>query len=549
MTPYSVLSIAGSDSSGGAGIQADLRTIASFGCYGATAITALTAQNTIGVHHVHPCPPHFIEQQIAAVLQDIDMDAIKTGMLYDSETIKAVVRALKAQYGNVLPPIVCDPVSVSTSGHTLLHPQALDVMIRELIPLTTLLTPNTLEAEALLSFGGQATKIITIEDMVSASTKLLEHGSRAVLVKGGHVILTPSDVSRVALNFPNVQIEHHDLPPENTEILQAHGITPCNSLVADVLNQNTGEVTIFVHPHIESRNTHGTGCTLSSALACELARGADLVEATKNATKYVHHGIATAPSLGKGNGPLNHLHSFQKIVLHKPTRLNPFPLTTYLIENSAKSWKLYVQHDFVRLLGQGTLDRRSFVHFIKQDYYYLKYYSRAYGLLTAKSTDFASISDSATAVIGVVNEIVNHENLCRQFGVTMQELESTPESTATTAYGAYILDMGLQGDSTKLFMAVIACLLGYGEVGLWLKSEALRKDSWVVMDGNPYKSWMDIYSGVVYQEAVKKGLVLIEARAVADPPSEVRLREWLDVWRKCTALEKGFWDMAMNLSW
>ena len=119
----------------------------------------------------------------------------------------------------------------------------------------------------------------------------------------------------------------------------------------------------------------------------------------------------------------------------------------------------------------------------------------------------------------------------------------------------------------KLFMAVMACLLGYGEVGLWLKSEASRKNSWVVMDGNPYKPWMDIYSGVRYQEVVKKGLgkscrqikvkhgftkrctVLIEARAAADSPSEARLQEWLDVWRKCTALEKGFWDMAMNLSW
>lgn len=155
---------------------------------------------------------------------------------------------------------------------------------------------------------------------------------------------------------------------------------------------------------------------------------------------------------------------------------NPFPLTSYLIENTASSWKAYVQHDFVRLLGQGTLDRKLFVHFIKyvphessnctsseltrQDYYYLKYYSRAYGyahfqrysyinppasLLAAKYTDFTSISDSAQAVIGIINEIGNHRNLCRQFGVTMEELESTIESRATTAYGAYILDMGLQG--------------------------------------------------------------------------------------------------------
>jgi thiaminase len=143
-------------------------------------------------------------------------------------------------------------------------------------------------------------------------------------------------------------------------------------------------------------------------------------------------------------------------------------------------------------------------------------------LLAAKSTDFTSISESAEAVISIIDEIGNHRKLCQQFGVTMEELESTTESTATTAYGAYILDMGLQGlcssynttlcldlvlgDSMKLFMALIACLLGYGEVGLWLKSEASRDGSWVVLHDNPYKAWIDIYSGTHYQEGVKKGL-------------------------------------------
>ncbi|KAK2460683.1 hypothetical protein APHAL10511_007153 [Amanita phalloides] len=551
MTPYSVFTIAGSDSSGGAGIQADLKTIAAFGCYGASAVTALTAQNTTGVQDVHPCPPAFVERQIASVLQDIVIDAFKTGMLYDGETIKAVAKALKAQYKSDIPPVVCDPVCVSTSGHTLLLPQAIGTMIQDLFPLATVVTPNKLEAETLLSCGvdGSTTKITTVEDMISASKKLLEYGCRAVLLKGGHISVSLSDIDRVTSCFPEITIERHGLPLENTEILHFHGSIPLpNRVVVDVLSQDNGETTLFVRPQIQSKSTHGTGCTLSSALACELARGICLVEATKNATIYVYLGITTAPDLGRGYGPLNHLHSIQRTSLCKPTQMNPFPLTSYLIEKTAVSWKAYVQHDFVRLLGKGSLDRRSFVHFIKQDYHYLKYYSRAYGLLAAKYTDFSSISDSAAVVLSVIDEIGNHKKLCQQFGVTMEELENTLESTATTAYGAYILDTGLQGDATKLFMALIACLLGYGEVGLWLKSESQREETWVVLHGNPYKAWIDIYSGTNYQNAVKKGLDLIEARAAANPPSEARLQDWLTVWRQCTNLERGFWDMAMNLS-
>ena len=195
-------------------------------------------------------------------------------MLFDAETINAVVRALRAQYNDV-PTLVCDPVCVSTSGHTLLHPQALGVMMRELFPLATIVTPNKSEAEALLSCGGQAIKIMNLEDMISASTKLLEYGCHSVLLKGGHITASPSDIDRVVSSFPSIVVKRFGLPLENTEILQAHGALPrCDKIVIDVLCQKNGEKALFARPHIESKNTHGTGCTLSSALACELARGA-----------------------------------------------------------------------------------------------------------------------------------------------------------------------------------------------------------------------------------------------------------------------------------
>ena len=252
-------------------------------------------------------------------------------MLFNAETISAIVRALMARYRDV-PPIVCDPVCVSTSGHTLLLPEALGVMMQELFPLATIVTPNKSEAEALLACGGRAITITSIEDMILASTQLVECGCRAVLLKGGHITISPSDIDRVASTFPNIIVKRFGLPLENTEILQAHGaLPPCERLVVDVLCQKNGETALFVRPQIETKNTHGTGCTLSSALACELARGAGrkwsiqvkvnnrrmilVMEATQNATTYVHLGITTAPALGKGNGPLNHLHSIQRIQL------------------------------------------------------------------------------------------------------------------------------------------------------------------------------------------------------------------------------------------
>ena len=195
-------------------------------------------------------------------------------MLFDAETIGAIVRALRARYRDV-PPVVCDPVCVSTSGHTLLLPEALGVMTEELFPLATIVTPNKSEAEALLACRGRATQIASIEDMISASMELVECGCHAVLLKGGHITAFPSDIDRVASSFPNIIIKRFGLPLENTEILQAHGaLPPCDRLVVDVLYQKNGETALFVRPQIESKNTHGTGCTLSSALACELARGA-----------------------------------------------------------------------------------------------------------------------------------------------------------------------------------------------------------------------------------------------------------------------------------
>ncbi|KZT18824.1 hypothetical protein NEOLEDRAFT_1079281 [Neolentinus lepideus HHB14362 ss-1] len=551
-TPPAVMTIAGTDSSGGAGVQADLKAFTTLGCYGTSIITAMTAQNTTGVQNVHPSPPEFVRQQLNSVLSDIKIQAIKTGMLFDAGNTLAVATGLKAHFGGpslpTMPPLVCDPVCVSTSGHTLLQSDAVKVMITDLFPITTLVTPNSQEAELILSQDGQQININSLEDMVSAAKKLRDLGPAAVLLKGGHISITMKDVERACSLNADIELVQDGLLEDNMEILQVAETDPSTwQLAVDVLHQKNGVTTIFVRPRIDSTSTHGTGCTLSAAIACALAKGHNIKDATRLGTTYTHTGIEMAFPVGSGYGPLNHMHSIILRSIPLPTPSIPHPFTRLLIQATSGIWKAYVEHDFVRQLGEGTLPRECFIHFIKQDYHYLKYYGRAYALLGAKSPSFPAIHASAQTMLNVVTEVKTHASFCAQWGVSRKELEITPESPATTAYGAFIMDTGLQGDRSKLVMALAACLLGYGEVGLWLRKEASKPNSWVKWEGNPYLKWMEDYSGEHYQNAVRTGLEAIEMEAVADPPSRARFNEWVRIWGRCTTLEKGFWDMAMGL--
>lgn len=544
----SVLTIAGSDSSGGAGIQADLKTFTVHRCYGASVTTALTAQNTAGVQAVLGVPPDFVKQQMNSVLDDIDVKAIKTGMLFDTENTKAVAQTLKGHFdakGHV--PLICDPVCVSTSGHALLHPDALDVLIDELFPLSDLITPNKAEAELLLKQRNLPSRIANLQDMIDAARQLRTLGPQAVLLKGGHCVVSLGDLVNVSSD--DAHVVRDDLLDENSNILRIHGRNEqhSDSLVVDVLCASDSHITIFARTRIQSTSTHGTGCTLSAALVCQLARGTSLSEAVRLATAYTHNGIETAIPIGSGFGPLNHIHSITPRLVSPRTKTNPYPLTSSLIRSSRVIWKEYVQHEFVVLLGKGTLPKENFLHFIKQDYLYLKYYARAYALLAAKSHAYAPISAAIDVVLSIVQESSMHMGYCAEWGITEDELINTPESPTLTAYGAFLIDTGMQGDSMKLVVALAACLLGYGEVGLWLKEEARAPDSWVQWEGNPYLKWMEDYSGDVYQKAVKAGLETLESRAAADAPSPIRFADWQHVWERCTQLEKGFWDMAMNL--
>lgn len=269
MTNYvCALSIAGSDSCGGAGIQADLKTMSALGVYAATAITAITVQNTLGVTAVQAVAPEIVAGQIQAVMEDIAPRAVKIGMVNDQATIQAIADTLK-HYS--LPHLVVDPVMVATSGSRLMQPDALALFERELLPQATLLTPNVPEAELL-----SGKRIDSPEAMEAAAQAILAKGCRAVLIKGGHL----------------------------------EGATK-----ADRLFTAAGNIANYQAASVETRNTHGTGCTLSSAITARLALGDALIEAISKAKDYLTEALRQGANvtIGHGHGPVNHFYQPHKL--------------------------------------------------------------------------------------------------------------------------------------------------------------------------------------------------------------------------------------------
>lgn len=256
-----VLTIAGSDSGGGAGIQADLKTFSAFKVYGTCAITAITAQNTKNVVDVHEVPIDIIISQISTVLEDIKVDVIKTGMLSSNAIIESVTSYLAETQPK---PLVVDPVMVSKSGHKLLMDDAVSALTKQLLPLATVVTPNVPEAEVLSGI-----KIQSIHDSHEAARRIISLGSKSVIIKGGHLEGPPIDLFYDGYTFQE-----------------------------------------FSGQRIKTKNTHGTGCTFASAIAANLARGEDIIKAIEKSKQYVTNAIRQTYQIGHGNGPLNHFYKW-----------------------------------------------------------------------------------------------------------------------------------------------------------------------------------------------------------------------------------------------
>ncbi|WP_244278785.1 bifunctional hydroxymethylpyrimidine kinase/phosphomethylpyrimidine kinase [Pedobacter suwonensis] len=271
MNYIQVLTIAGSDSGGGAGIQADLKTFSALGCFGTSVITAVTAQNTLGVRSVHGIPATIIKDQLQAVLDDIKPVAIKIGMINRAEVVDVIETELKNYAADV--PVILDPVMVATSGHKLIAPDTVEQLIGKLFPLVSLVTPNIDEAVIL---ADQA--IHDLDDMVAAGRKIIEKGAKAVLIKGGHLI---------------------------------------GPVIYDVFIGASDAPVILESTFIASKNLHGTGCTLSSAIAAEMAKGKMMLDAIKTAKTYIWQALQAGIEVktGEGNGPLNHFFEPLKLII------------------------------------------------------------------------------------------------------------------------------------------------------------------------------------------------------------------------------------------
>ena len=263
MKPKSkILIIAGSDSSGGAGIQADIKTVTALGSYAMTAVTAITCQNTQGVKAINSVPIKNLQKQITMVLDDIGTNGVKIGMLHNESIIKSVYKILKKYR---IKNIVLDPVMIAKGGSRLVNKNSIKYLKKLLLPLCNVVTPNIPEAEVLTGYS-----IISKEDMIRAAKKIISMGAKNVLLKGGHLK---------------------------------------NKMIYDILISKKG-IKVFSKRKINTKNTHGTGCTLSSALVTCLSQKKSLIQACKISLKYVDQAILTAPGYGKGFGPLNHLISF-----------------------------------------------------------------------------------------------------------------------------------------------------------------------------------------------------------------------------------------------
>ncbi|WP_443936599.1 bifunctional hydroxymethylpyrimidine kinase/phosphomethylpyrimidine kinase [Pedobacter sp. MW01-1-1] len=271
MTYIHALTIAGSDSGGGAGIQADLKTFSALGCFGTSVITAVTVQNTLGVKSVFGIPAEMIKDQLQAVLEDIKPKAIKIGMISRVEAVEAIANALQ-QYDKTVP-VILDPVMVATSGDRLMELETVTHLKEKLFPLATLITPNIDEAVILAK-----QEIKSLEDMLSAGKKILDEGANAVLLKGGHLIAP---------------------------------------VLYDVLLVKNEEPIVLESQYVETKNMHGTGCTLSSAIAAEMAKSNDLLTAVKHAKAYISAALQAGSKVktGSGNGPLNHFFNPLKLLI------------------------------------------------------------------------------------------------------------------------------------------------------------------------------------------------------------------------------------------
>lgn len=445
-----VLSIAGTDPTGGAGIQADLKSIAACGGYGMAVVTALVAQNTEGVRAVHFPPADFLRAQLDAVSDDVAIDAVKLGMLGTAEVVDTVRAWLERVRPGV---VVLDPVMVATSGDRLLDAEA-EAAIRDLARLADVLTPNVPELAVLAGAEPAAGWAATLDQArsVAAGTGAL------VVAKGGHLD---------------------------------------GAVVADALVGPDGPIAQVGHPRIATRNTHGTGCSLSSALATRFAVTGDWPRALAESTDWLAAAIARAGDLdvGRGNGPVHHLGP----VWEAAGGPVPGSVTQWWWQQASGIRAAIAELPFVASLGDGTLPAAAFTWYLAQDARYLGRYAQSLAAAAELAPDRAERvfwHDCSTSA--VATELQLHESW-----VPSEVVERTVPSAVTTAYLDHLADAEATGDYAVLVAALLPCFWIYADVG-----EALAARN---HPGHPYADWLGTYADEAFAAATRRAIAITEA--------------------------------------
>ncbi len=454
-----ILSIAGTDPTGGAGIHADLKSIAANGGYGMAVVTALVAQNTQGVRSVHTPPVAFLRQQLDAVSDDVTIDAVKIGMLADIDVIHEVRSWLDAHRP---PLVVLDPVMVATSGHRLLDPQA-EQALRDLIPLADLVTPNVPELAVLLAEPTAANWAEAVEQ----GKRLSARTGVTVLVKGGHFDET---------NCPDALV--------NTHGLLAQSVVECAS------------------PRIATKNTHGTGCSLSSAMATVQARTGDWAASLAEVKDWLQDALTHADDLevGQGHGPIHHFHRLFAGASAAPAASAKFSATLWRDVELIRTQIFNLP--FITDLGTGSLDERDFSYYLAQDALYLATYAR----VLARASEIAPttyaqrfLADSARRCRDVELEL--HRNWLEQREV------SSEASPVTTGYLDHLLGLAEDANYPVLLAALLPCYWLYADVGERLHTNFLARTETAV---HPYSAWLQTYADDEFAAATREVIALID---------------------------------------
>lgn len=555
-----VLSIAGSDPSGGAGIEADLKTFTAHKVFGTTCITAVISQNTQQLLTIDRTSESQIKNILKLVFDDFvegsngRLKIIKTGML-SSESIKVLVLHLDYLKLNDIK-LVVDPVMVTTTGASLIGETDLqgEDRVAKVIRNAAIVTPNHVEALALYKMGNNGVayqpKIEVFEDLlqfVKSLQSVLQ--CENLLVKGGHM--------------PWNKQSNTPYDPKNSTSKE-------QVVIRDILYQSDlDKVTVYESSFKKTENTHGTGCTLSSSIAANLAKGFPIEEAVPLSIDFIHKSMDSMEKLGYGNGPLNHITEPETNIAtvikaeeenSEVTVKADFSALEYFKTHPkvADKWKRYVEHPFLSKLATNSLDYDKFLYFLKQDYYYLVNYAQVQCLAAAVAPTYQTTLLESLIVKEIVQEIEKHkEKLSKKYNIDYDNdtASDLKPGRACIAYCNYLLDIGKREDYLGIKTAVAPCLFGYHEAGLFAKGireEYGRKGLGLGVlasaeDSDVYASWIEDYVLEWYTAAYNNGADALDLQLKGKPITKSRLNELVNIFAAVTDLEIAFWDEVLEI--